>query len=122
MHTAMHQARLKIAGQPHGVRTWGAYQHYGNPYYRCFDPEAMQSPPRKPTITVAVRADRGRMPLHPHAGSPPIDTRPADTEPRPNETGTQTETRTGARGPAVESINNGSPADVKPRPETRSKK
>ena len=32
MHAAMRQARLKIAGQPHGVRTWGAYQHYGNPY------------------------------------------------------------------------------------------
>ena len=31
MHTAMRQARLRIAGQPHGVRTWGAYQHYGNP-------------------------------------------------------------------------------------------
>lgn len=44
MHSAMRQARLQIAGQPHGVRTWGAYQHYGNPYYRFFDPESMKGP------------------------------------------------------------------------------
>ena len=44
MHLAMRQARLQIAGQPHGVRTWGAYQHYGNPYYRFFDPESMKGP------------------------------------------------------------------------------
>jgi hypothetical protein len=41
IHEAMKQARLEIASQPHGVRTWGAYQHYGNPYYRLFDLDTM---------------------------------------------------------------------------------
>lgn len=34
MHLAMQQARLAIADKPFGAGTWGAYQHYGNPYYR----------------------------------------------------------------------------------------
>ncbi|MGE5755469.1 MAG: CHAT domain-containing protein, partial [Planctomycetaceae bacterium] len=38
MHEAMHQARLRIAETPGGVVTWGAYQHYGNPFFRFFDP------------------------------------------------------------------------------------
>ena len=54
MHAAMRQARLKIAGQPHGVQTWGAYQHYGNPYLRFFDHEAMKMPP--PTVTSKAAA------------------------------------------------------------------
>ena len=52
MHAAMRHARLRIAGQPHGVQTWGAYQHYGNPYLSFFDTEAMKTPPR----ATAVRA------------------------------------------------------------------
>jgi pimeloyl-ACP methyl ester carboxylesterase len=36
MHEAMRTARRTIARMPNGVRTWGAYQHYGNPYYRLF--------------------------------------------------------------------------------------
>lgn len=38
MHLAMQQARLAIvaAGAPGGARTWGAYQHYGNPHFRFF--------------------------------------------------------------------------------------
>jgi pimeloyl-ACP methyl ester carboxylesterase len=36
MYAAMRAARLAIAGQPAGARTWGAYQHYGNPYFRFF--------------------------------------------------------------------------------------
>jgi hypothetical protein len=43
IHVAMRQARLAIASTPNGVRTWGAYQHYGNPYFRFFDPTAMQA-------------------------------------------------------------------------------
>jgi pimeloyl-ACP methyl ester carboxylesterase len=37
MHEAMRRARQKIAGDITGAGTWGAYQHYGNPYYRFFD-------------------------------------------------------------------------------------
>ena len=36
MHVAMKQARLAIARTPNGRTTWGAYQHYGNPYFRLF--------------------------------------------------------------------------------------
>ena len=73
MHAAMRQARLRIAGQPHGVQTWGAYQHYGNPYLRFFDPEAMKTPPpaaafkaelRPPAAAAAGRRRRTR-PLQP---------------------------------------------------------
>jgi CHAT domain-containing protein len=34
MHVAMREARLEIFQKDYGVRTWGAYQHYGNPYFR----------------------------------------------------------------------------------------
>jgi hypothetical protein len=34
MHLAMLQARLAVAQTVAGRGTWGAYQHYGNPYYR----------------------------------------------------------------------------------------
>jgi hypothetical protein len=37
MHAAMREARLAVANSPLGARTWGAYQHYGNPYFRFFD-------------------------------------------------------------------------------------
>jgi CHAT domain-containing protein len=36
MHVAMREARLEIFQKDYGVRTWGAYQHYGNPYFRLF--------------------------------------------------------------------------------------
>lgn len=36
MHLAMREARRAIIAQPYGVRTWGAYQHYGDPYFRFF--------------------------------------------------------------------------------------
>jgi hypothetical protein len=68
MHSAMRQARLQIAGQPHGVRTWGAYQHYGNPYYRFFDPESMKCPVRAGTSS---------------SNSPPAAASPAPAEPPP---------------------------------------
>ena len=59
MHVAMRQARLQIAGQPHGVRTWGAYQHYGNPYYRFFDPEAMKGPKTPASSPSATAPEEG---------------------------------------------------------------
>lgn len=37
MHAAMQQARLRVAEGGWSVQTWGAYQHYGNPYLRFFD-------------------------------------------------------------------------------------
>ncbi|HET9712745.1 MAG TPA: CHAT domain-containing protein, partial [Pyrinomonadaceae bacterium] len=36
MHEAMRLARLEIASTPNGRTTWGAYQHYGNPYFQLF--------------------------------------------------------------------------------------
>jgi hypothetical protein len=43
MHHAMCEARRAVASTAGGARTWGAYQHYGNPYLRFFDHPA--SPP-----------------------------------------------------------------------------
>lgn len=38
MHLAMRQARRAIAlREEYGTRTWGAYQHYGDPHFRLFD-------------------------------------------------------------------------------------
>jgi pimeloyl-ACP methyl ester carboxylesterase len=34
MHVALREARVTIYNKDYGVRTWGAYQHYGNPYFR----------------------------------------------------------------------------------------
>jgi hypothetical protein len=33
IHVAMREARVTIYNKDYGVRTWGAYQHYGNPYF-----------------------------------------------------------------------------------------
>lgn len=41
MHQAMMRARRTIAEPPSDIRTWGAYQHYGNPYFRFFNPAGM---------------------------------------------------------------------------------
>ena len=41
MHVAMQEARVAIAERPRGLQTWGAYQHYGTPYLRLFDPATM---------------------------------------------------------------------------------
>lgn len=45
MHVAMCAARSAIAASTFGAGTWGAYQHYGNPYYRFFDVEATTDSP-----------------------------------------------------------------------------
>lgn len=44
MHVAMHEARLAIAKSSYGAMTWGAYQHYGNPYLQFFDNESLKEP------------------------------------------------------------------------------
>ena len=36
MHLAMRDARVAIASTDNGVATWGAYQHYGNPFFQFF--------------------------------------------------------------------------------------
>jgi hypothetical protein len=36
MHYSMREARLAIATIEEGLATWGAYQHYGNPYFQFF--------------------------------------------------------------------------------------
>jgi hypothetical protein len=38
LHEAMSEARRRVAGDEFGVTTWGAYQHYGDPLFRLFDP------------------------------------------------------------------------------------
>jgi pimeloyl-ACP methyl ester carboxylesterase len=45
MHRAMQEARLAAIepGKGNDLRTWGAYQHYGNPHFRFFDPVARGS-------------------------------------------------------------------------------
>jgi hypothetical protein len=45
MHDAMKQARLEIARTPNGRTTWGAYQHYGNPYFQLFSVTAENKGP-----------------------------------------------------------------------------
>jgi pimeloyl-ACP methyl ester carboxylesterase len=42
MHEAMREARRTIGANGYGGRTWGAYQHYGNPYFRFFDAITME--------------------------------------------------------------------------------
>ncbi len=37
IYRAMKHARIMVASDPGGGRTWGAYQHYGNPYFRLID-------------------------------------------------------------------------------------
>jgi hypothetical protein len=59
MHEAMKRARLAIAVTPSGRTTWGAYQHYGNPYFRLFDQHAKQrSTTGRKTRTKARRKSR----------------------------------------------------------------
>ena len=38
MYVAMREARRALFRDAGGRRTWGAYQHYGNPFYRVFAP------------------------------------------------------------------------------------
>jgi CHAT domain-containing protein len=57
MHEAMKQARLTIARTPNGRTTWGAYQHYGNPYFRLFYDSANKAPKPK---TASKRKTRKR--------------------------------------------------------------
>ncbi|HYJ88101.1 MAG TPA: CHAT domain-containing protein, partial [Pyrinomonadaceae bacterium] len=46
MHVAIREARLAIAATPNGRTTWGAYQHYGNPYFQFLFRESNGKAPR----------------------------------------------------------------------------
>ena len=61
MHKAMRQARCEIANRPEGVSTWGAYQHYGNPYFQLFNvPKPPPSPIEHVKASPKATAKRGK--------------------------------------------------------------
>jgi pimeloyl-ACP methyl ester carboxylesterase len=69
LHTAMREARRAIASDFAGARTWGAYQHYGNPYFRFFNSGDARSEKgtnrsRKQTKPTAKRAPAKRRQKH----------------------------------------------------------
>lgn len=60
MHVAMREARLSIADDPGGAKTWGAYQHYGYPYFAFFDPSGMKKHADQPPPKRKPKRGRGR--------------------------------------------------------------
>jgi hypothetical protein len=59
MHRAMQTARRAIATTSAGTRTWGAYQHYGNPFFRLFEPGTLrEQPPAAPPAPKSARTPR----------------------------------------------------------------
>lgn len=58
MHEAMKQSRLAIARTPNGRTTWGAYQHYGNPYFRLFYEEKQKTTGQQKTKRAAGKKAR----------------------------------------------------------------
>ncbi|MCB0183397.1 MAG: CHAT domain-containing protein, partial [Caldilineaceae bacterium] len=45
IYRSMQAARLAILEPPNDIRTWGSYQHYGNPYFRFFAPVVSKTVP-----------------------------------------------------------------------------
>jgi hypothetical protein len=127
MHAAMRQARLRIAGQPHGVQTWGAYQHYGNPYLRFFDPEAMKTPPPAAASKAAAPAPAAVAAAAP-AAAPALAASKAvepDASARviPALSDSPGIVPEATRQPVVaKATGNGVVLEANPRPETRSRK
>lgn len=60
MHQAMHLARRKIADQDYGMKTWGAYQHYGNPRLRFFDKASLTGSGSAATAIGVNRLSKGQ--------------------------------------------------------------
>ena len=67
IHLALLEARRAVAAMEEGLRTWGAYQHYGNPYFTLIEVAATapvlalpsgQRGPRKPEAARAARMRR----------------------------------------------------------------
>jgi CHAT domain len=70
MHQAMRRARLAIGRTFGGGRTWGAYQHYGNPNYRFFDHTdwgPTPAPDAKAADAGSATADGGEARIRPGA-------------------------------------------------------
>ncbi len=53
MYAAMREARRVVAATNYGIRTWGAYQHYGNPHFGFFDRQSLMPP-----VQVTTRRSR----------------------------------------------------------------
>ena len=58
MYEAMRYARLAIANAPTAARTWGAYQHYGDPFFRLLDAKALSETGPKPDADTTSRTDK----------------------------------------------------------------
>lgn len=59
IYSAIQAARLAIIDPPNDIRTWGAYQHYGNPYFRFFAATPKKEKVRSalsPQVTIASNA------------------------------------------------------------------
>jgi hypothetical protein len=61
MHVAMREAREAIADSPDGVATWGAYQHYGNPYFQLFNAFKDEQPPSNGNAKAARAAAKAKV-------------------------------------------------------------
>jgi pimeloyl-ACP methyl ester carboxylesterase len=70
MYVAMQEARRAVAAARSGRRTWGAYQHYGNPHARFFAPDISRS--ARPHF--AAHAKKAA----PNGGPAPSDSDPLD--------------------------------------------
>jgi pimeloyl-ACP methyl ester carboxylesterase len=123
MHAAMRQARLGIAGQPHGVRTWGAYQHYGNPYFRFFDPEAMKMPPRGTSCAVSMPVKAETPTASEAADAPPNQASPLDKgHASLPVSSAESDIANGGATPSATERRDESASDAKPRSRARIKK
>jgi hypothetical protein len=63
MHAAMREARLAIADTTAGYLTWGAYQHYGNPYFTLFERISAQTAAARSAGARRARSGRARRPV-----------------------------------------------------------
>ncbi|MEZ4727475.1 MAG: CHAT domain-containing protein [Caldilineaceae bacterium] len=89
MYRAMQAARCTIANPAlYDIRTWGAYQHYGNPYFQLFDRASMR--PVTATTRTGVAA----------ASAPPDQTDTAATNPIPFSNGATAATALPAATPS----------------------
>lgn len=62
MYEAMRAARLAVAEPTNDVRTWGAYQHYGDPYFRLFKSEVAADSVDAPVMPARTRRPRTAQP------------------------------------------------------------
>ena len=78
MYEAIRYARLAIANAPAAARTWGAYQHYGDPFFRLLDAKSLNATPSR---------ERGcrpsMMPAANGASAPSADLAPSSDLARP---------------------------------------